>query len=107
MVRLYHELNSNYRFLSSVFLNTRLSDGNLLIKDRKITCFTDAEENAIQLMEFCPFPLQTRLIENGADFQEGAIFQENVVVDGRIITGQNPESAMGVGMAIVSALQKL
>jgi len=86
------------------FLNTRLSDGNLLIKNRKITSFTDAEEDAIKLMEFCPFPLQTRLIENGADFQEGPIFQENVVVDGRIITGQNPESSMGVGKAIVAAL---
>jgi len=59
----------------------------------------------VQLTEAMPFLLETRLRELGAQFIPGENFQAKVVVDERLITGQNPASATGVAKAIVKKLQ--
>ncbi len=58
-----------------------------------MTSFSNAEEAAIGLTDVVPFPLETKLVEQGAVFEAAGLFQEKVVVDGRLITGQNPASA--------------
>jgi putative intracellular protease/amidase len=59
----------------------------------QVTAFTNEEEAAVGLTDVVPFPLETKLVEQGAVFEPAGLFQEKVVVDGRLITGQNPASA--------------
>lgn len=86
-------------------LGVTLSDGSPLLKGRRITGFTAEEEAARKYDTIVPFELESALVATGASFSESPIFEPKVVVDGRIITGQNPASATPLGEAIVSALQ--
>ena len=86
-------------------LGVTLSDGSPLLKGRRITGFTAEEEAARKYDTIVPFELESARGATGASFSESPIFEPKVVVDGRIITGQNPASATPLGEAIVSALQ--
>lgn len=85
-------------------LPIRLSDGEFLIKGKKLTGFTNAEEEANGTAKIVPFLLQNALRDEGAIFEEKAPWSDNVVVDGRLLTGQNPMSALDLGKAILKAL---
>ncbi|KAL1888820.1 hypothetical protein Sste5346_009298 [Sporothrix stenoceras] len=77
-----------------------------LVSGRRVGGFTDNEEKEAQLDSVVPFLLETRLKEVGANFEKAsANWGEKVVVDGNLITGQNPASAKGVGAAIVKAVK--
>lgn len=86
-------------------VNVRLADNGYLVAGRKVTSFTNEEEAAVELDGVVPFLLESRLRERGADFSKADPFQEHVVTDGRLITGQNPASARGVGKAMVKLLK--
>lgn len=86
-------------------LPVRLSDGQYLVKGKKLTSFTNPEEYANGTAEIVPFLLETALENEGALFQEGPMWSDHVVVDGRLITGQNPMSALSLGKALLKALQ--
>lgn len=88
-------------------VNTKLSNGQYLIAGRKVTSFTNEEENQYQLMPFMPFPLQTKLSENGGEFVESSPWSTNVTVDGRLICGQNPQSATLMAEEVVKAVKAL
>jgi len=75
--------------------------GRPFVKGRKLAAFTNAEERAVQKDAIVPFMLETRLRELGADVVTAPNFQEQVVVDGRLVTGQNPASAEKMGHEIV------
>ena len=62
-----------------------------------MTAFTDEEETAFGFGDKAPWLLETRLRENGADFEGGPAFAPTVVIDGNLITGQNPASAAALG----------
>lgn len=85
-------------------VNVTLSDGSLLIANKRIAGFTNKEEADLGTTEIVPFLLQDKLIEQGAIFVEGKAWQENVVVEGRLITGQNPASAKKVAQSIIEKL---
>ena len=72
----------------------------------QVTAFTNEEEAAVGLTDVVPFPLETKLVEQGAVFEPAGLFQEKVVVDGRLITGQNPASAGAVGEAVLKKLKQ-
>jgi len=78
-----------------------LSDGSYLVAGKELTGFTNSEEAAVGLTEVVPFLLADRLSERGARHVGGPDFQPHVVVDGRLVTGQNPASAAGVAEAII------
>ncbi|MCU1789667.1 type 1 glutamine amidotransferase domain-containing protein [Pectobacterium polaris] len=86
-------------------LNVKLSNGELLIKGRRLTGFTAEEEASRNYDKIVPFELEAALKKDGATFEEAPIFENKVVVDGRLITGQNPASAQALGEAVVKALQ--
>lgn len=86
-------------------VNIKLSDGNYLVKGKKINAFTNEEEVAVKLDKVVPFLLETRLIERGAIFEKSGLWQAHVVTHQRVITGQNPQSAKLVGKAIAEALK--
>lgn len=87
-------------------VNVRLSDGAYLVDGREVSCFTDEEERAVELDEVVPFLLETRLRERGAAIRKAEPWQEKVVTDGRLVTGQNPASAEGVGEAVARLLER-
>jgi len=87
----------------SAFLGVTLADGSPLIRGRKLTAFSDAEEDGYADKDV-PFDLEAALRDEGALYEATDPWQPKLVVDGRLITGQNPQSAMLVGQALVDAL---
>lgn len=88
----------------AALVNARLSDGSHLVAGKQLTSFTDAEEEEVQATKIVPFLLASTLQQRGAHHNPAPNWAENVVVDGRLITGQNPASAHGVGLAIAAQL---
>ncbi len=86
-------------------VNLTLADGSTLVDGRQVACFTNEEEETTGLRDVVPFLLQDRLQERGAHHAGAAPFKPYVVVDGRLVTGQNPASAKGVGETIVGLLR--
>ena len=78
-------------------VNLKLSDGRYLVSGKRVAAFTDDEERAAQLDAVVPFLLASKLQERGATHLAKPNWQANVVVDGRLVTGQHPASAEGVG----------
>ena len=87
-------------------INIKLSDGSSLVKGRKVDSFTNAEEEANGTAGVVPFLLQTALEQKGADFECGQPWSDHVVRDGRLITGQNPMSALDLGKTLLAALKE-
>ena len=86
-------------------LPIQLSSGEKLIAGKRLDSFTNAEEIANGTQNIVPFMLQTALTNEGAIFEDTAPWTDHVVVDGRLITGQNPQSALSLGKALLSALK--
>jgi putative intracellular protease/amidase len=89
----------------AALLNIKLSNGEHLIKGKSVTGFTNKEEDIVELSSQMPFMLETELIKRGAIFSSAHTWKEKVVVDGRLITGQNPASASALGAQIINALK--
>jgi putative intracellular protease/amidase len=79
-------------------------NGNWLFKGRKLTSFTDAEENQTGLDANAPWLPEDRLRAGGAIVTGGPAWQSHVVVDGNLITGQNPASGEAVAKALLDRL---
>ncbi|GAB7366190.1 hypothetical protein MBLNU230_g7750t1 [Neophaeotheca triangularis] len=87
--------------------NVKLSDGSYLINGQEVTGFTNTEEDQVGLSAAMPFPLETKLQENGGKFIKADPWAAKVVSsgkDGKLITGQNPASAAPIGDAILKAI---
>ncbi|MFB5661094.1 type 1 glutamine amidotransferase domain-containing protein [Alteribacillus sp. HJP-4] len=86
-------------------VNTKYSDGRSFVSGKKLTSFTDEEEKEMQLDAHMPFMLESKLRENGALFERGDKWSDHSVRDGRLITGQNPQSSQSTAEKVVEALQ--
>lgn len=86
----------------------KLSNGDFLVKGKTVTCFTNKEEAAVQLVEKeqMPFLLETRCKENGANFQCAPVFKTCVHTSDRVVTGQNPASTIPMVEKVVELLKK-
>lgn len=84
----------------AALLNVTLSDGTPLVAGKQLAAFTDSEEHAVRLEQVVPFLLASALVERGALHRAAPDWTAQVVVDGRLVTGQNPQSASGVGAAL-------
>lgn len=91
----------------AALVNVKLSAGNYLVAGKKINAFTNEEEKKAEKAEVVPFLLETALKERGAIFESGEAFGEYVVMDSRVITGQNPASAKAVAEKMVGILEGL
>lgn len=78
----------------AALVNVTLDDSTPLLKNRKVSSFTNKEELLLisDAELIFPFLLQTKLVDQGAVFKEGAMYLENVSHDGNLVTGQNPWS---------------
>lgn len=90
----------------AALLNVRLGDGRRLVEGRRLTAFTNDEELFLieDARSLFPYLLQDRLVENGAQFVEGLLYLDHTIVDGRIVTGQNPWSTWSVAEAMLVGL---
>jgi len=88
----------------AALVNARRADGSLLVAGKKLAAFTDGEEEEVQSTHVVPFLLASTLQQRGAHHQNAANWADNVVVDGRLITGQNPQSAASLGERLRDAL---
>ncbi len=79
-------------------------DGSFAFAGRELTVFTDEEENAGGLGARSPYLVESRLRELGAVIAAGAPWSSTVVVDGSLITGQNPQSSVATAQRVVAAL---
>lgn len=87
-------------------MNVRLPSGELLVKGRTVSAFTNEEEAAVGLTTVVPFLLQTALERGGAKVVTAPKFQAQISVDGRLVTGQNPASAAPLAEAVVKLLRE-
>ena len=78
--------------------------GEPLVKGKHVTGFTNGEEDAVKLTHVVPFLVEDELLHLGAIFEKRVDWQPFHVVDGRLITGQNPASSTGAAEALVSLL---
>lgn len=87
---------------TSALLDARLPDGRYLVAGRRVTGFSNAEEDMLGQRAVAPVLLENEFPLRGGIYTAAAPFTEHVVVDGRLITGQQPASAQAVGEAIVA-----
>lgn len=86
-------------------LNTHLSDGTLLVAGRKITGFAWTEEVLAGVARKVPYNAEQAMRNRGARYEKALLpFTSKVVVDGRLVTGQNPQSARATAERVVALL---
>ncbi|MDO4918239.1 type 1 glutamine amidotransferase domain-containing protein [Kocuria sp.] len=91
----------------SGLLDVELSNGVGLLSGRRVAAFTNEEEAAVGKQDTVPFLLQDRLEEQGATVKAAENWEENVQVDERLVTGQNPQSAAGVAKEMTKLLTEV
>jgi len=74
-------------------VNVRAPDGDFLIKHKRVTGFSNTEEEAVGLTAVVPFLLEDRLKARGGLYSKAADWAPHVEVDGQLVTGQNPASS--------------
>jgi putative intracellular protease/amidase len=79
-------------------------NGEPLVKGRHVTGFTDGEEEEMGLTKIVPFLVEDELMRLGAIFEKVRNWQPLSIVDGRLITGQNPASSTGTAQALLEML---
>ncbi len=89
----------------SVLLNVKDNAGNYLVKGKKVTGFTNTEEEAVGLTEVVPFLLENELKNKGGIYSKKEDWASYVVSDGMLITGQNPASSEAVAKALLGILK--
>ena len=108
--KLVRELYENGDLVSAVchgpcaLVNVQLSNLDYLIKDKNMTSFTNGEEVESQSTEIVPFALETSITNHHAKFYTTPNWSDNVIVDGNLITGQNPYSAASLGETVARML---
>ena len=86
-------------------LNTRLSDDSLLVAGRRLTGFSWREEVLAGVASRMPYNAEQEMQQRGAHYEKAWLpFMPHVVIDGRLVTGQNPMSAKRTAKQVVSLL---
>ncbi|CUY78003.1 type 1 glutamine amidotransferase domain-containing protein [Serratia marcescens] len=86
-------------------LNVRLSNGTLLVAGRRITGFSWTEEVLAGVARDMPYNAQAEMQKRGARYEKALLpFVPHAVVDGRLVTGQNPNSAKLTAKRVVALL---
>jgi len=76
--------------------------GEPLVKGKRVTGFTNDEEEAVKLTKVVPFLIEDELLRLGATFEKLANWQPFSIVDGRLVTGQNPASSTSAAEALLN-----
>jgi len=87
-----------------VLRHVKAANGDPLIKGRRVTGFSNSEEAAVQLTTVVPFLIEDEFTALGAHYEKGPDWHPFVIADGRLVTGQNPGSSVGVAQALLQQL---
>jgi putative intracellular protease/amidase len=79
-------------------------DGAPLVKGKRVTGFTNTEEEAVGLTKVVPFLVEDALVQNGGNYSKGPDWQAYVLTDGILVTGQNPASSEPAAHALLELL---
>ena len=88
----------------AVLLNAKDENGEPLVKGKRVTGFSNSEEAAVELTDVVPYLVEDQLVSKGGLYQKVDDWNPLAVVDGLIITGQNPGSSEAVAKALVNAI---
>ena len=86
--------------------NVKNADGEPLVKGKKVTGFTNTEEELVKLTDVVPFLVEDMLKENGGIYSKAGDFEAYALEDGLLITGQNPASSEKVAEILLEKLKK-
>ena len=89
----------------AVFRHTQGTDGKPLVSGRRVTGFTNTEEEAVGLTNVVPFLVEDMLKANGGNYEKGADWASFVLRDGKLVTGQNPASSAAAAHEILALLK--
>ncbi len=85
--------------------HVKAPSGELLVRNREVTGFTNGEEAAVGLTNVVPFLVEDEMLKLGAIFSKRADWTPYVVTDGLLITGQNPHSSGPAAKALLARLK--
>lgn len=88
----------------AVFRHTLGADGKPLVSGRRVTGFTNSEEEAVGLTKIVPFLVEDMLTANGGLYEKGADWASFVLRDGKLVTGQNPASSAPAAKEMLALL---
>jgi putative intracellular protease/amidase len=88
----------------AVLLNVKGSDGEFLVSGKKVTGFTNGEEAGVELTDVVPVLIEDAMQALGAQYSKGDDWAPHIVVDGLLLTGQNPASSKPLAEALISEL---
>ncbi|MEI8411905.1 MULTISPECIES: type 1 glutamine amidotransferase domain-containing protein [unclassified Kribbella] len=91
----------------SALVNLKLSDGSYLVDGKNVAGFTNAEEEAVGLTQVVPFLLADTLTARGAIHHPAENFTAHTITDGRLVTGQNPQSAEPTAQAVAALIRQV
>jgi putative intracellular protease/amidase len=86
--------------------HTKLHNGRPLVEGKRVTGFSNSEEQAVGLTEVVPFLVEDSLKRSGGTYSKGPDWQSYVQVDGTLVTGQNPASSEEGARALLKLLEK-
>jgi putative intracellular protease/amidase len=88
----------------AIFKHTKGADGMSVVSGRRVTGFTNTEEEGVGLTEVVPFLVEDMLKANGGLYEKGPDWSSYVVVDGKLVTGQNPASSEAAARELLTLL---
>ena len=88
----------------AALVNVKAENGHPLVKGKKVTGFSNMEEEAVGLTKVVPFLLENELTKLGAHYSKGADWNSYTQQDGLLITGQNPASSEAVAKLLLKTL---
>jgi len=86
-------------------INARGPDDKFLVSGKRVTGFSNEEEQAIGLASVVLFLLEDRIRERGGLYRRGPLWAPHVEVDGKLVTGQNPASSVPVARSLLDLLR--
>ena len=89
-----------------VLSKTRTATGAPLVQGKQVTGFTNSEEAAAGLTEIVPFLVEDMLTANGGGFSKLEDWASHVVIDGNLVTGQNPASSEAAAQTLLSVMNR-
>ncbi|MDF3035294.1 MAG: ThiJ/PfpI protein [Paucimonas sp.] len=81
-------------------------DGRPLVEGKRVTGFSNSEEEAAQLTSIVPFLVEDSLKQKGGIYSKAPDWQSHVEVDSQLITGQNPASSEDAARAFLQAVSR-
>lgn len=88
----------------AVLKHAKAANGKPLAQGKRVTGFSNTEEQAAGLTDVVPFLVEDMLKTQGGSYSKVADWQPHVVIDGLLITGQNPASSAPAAQALLEAL---